>query len=190
MNYILIILLAYTLYFIGNIVFDAFIAKPISKINNGDEQPVFALEGQETLAEEQNALRENFNEFEVKNVTVENVEGISTDEFVDDDDIAEQDVDSFEINAKAKMEQEAYAEFEDDESGDDRFKNISVSDFQENEETPINHAFLNKFQKSLSSNDSKEIEVVQINNEDEILDILQNPDNVISFEYSSMKMVS
>lgn len=188
MNYILIVLVAYVIYFMGIILYDAFIAKPISKINNGEEQPVFALEGQQDLVEEAKAEEENFAEFEVKNVTVDNVEGISTDEFVDDDDIAEQDIETFEINAKAKMEQEAYAEF-DDESDDDKFKNISVSDFQENQENPLNHAFLNKFQKSLTSKDSKEIDVIQINNEEEILEILQNPDNVTSFEYSSMKMV-
>ena len=126
----------------------------------------------------------------VKNVSLENVEVFDTKEFLDDDEIQPQTLDEEEIqiNAKSKMEQEQYSNFDEDESNDSRFNNITVSDFDSHSENTSEYAFLAQFQKSLTVQ-KPESEIIQdIIDDEDVFDIIQEPDLVTSFQHGQLQM--
>lgn len=189
----LIILGLYLLYFAGMILYDLFLNKPKANANS-DDTPVIIMEGQEDLHEQISATVSQTTEedFAIRNVSLENVEVFDTKEFLDDDEIIEQSRDEQEIsiNAKAKMEQEAYADLEneDDTENDDRFNEISVKDFDSVEKSE--YPFLAQYQKIAFDKNSQVQSVEEIIDDEDVFEMLQEPDRITSFEYSNMRYVS
>lgn len=175
------------------ILYDLFLNKPKANANS-DDTPVIIMEGQEDLHEQISATVSQTTEedFAIRNVSLENVEVFDTKEFLDDDEIIEQSRDEQEIsiNAKAKMEQEAYVDLEneDDTENDDRFNEISVKDFDSVEKSE--YPFLAQYQKIAFDKNSQVQSVEEIIDDEDVFEMLQEPDRITSFEYSNTRYVS
>ncbi|RMZ61304.1 hypothetical protein D1632_00390 [Chryseobacterium nematophagum] len=168
MKILFIVLGAYLVYFIGQIIYDAFITKPKSANRDQVEDQSIVLEDHESLVPE--SERE-----ETRVVNFDSVENLDSSDHILNEEIEERTEEQILLDARKKMEEESYIENEASNS------TASFSEVDSN-------SFIMKFQELLQGDNLQTISNEVLKNEIDIQDFLQNATKITSFNYSGVQL--
>lgn len=169
MKILFIVLGAYLVYFIGQIIYDAFIAKPKSANRDQVEDQSIVLEDHESLVPEPEPE-------ETRVVNFDSVESLDSSDHILTEEIKERTEEQILLDAKKKMEEESYIENEASNSA------ASVSEVASN-------SFIMKFQELLQGDNLQTASNEVLKNEIDIQDFLQNATKITSFNYSGVQLL-
>ena len=166
MQVYIIILSAYGFYFLGNILYDGFIAKPkISKVGEGEEEPIFVLEDQEHIVDENQ---------ESQTINFDSIENADNDDIVNVSEIEE------------KTDEEVQTDLNESFQEEENF----TFDLQEeqipNEEN--DKSFISDFKKFLNGNNFEETTSQFVEEDLDVLSILNNSTKITSYSYANAQI--
>lgn len=164
---------AYVVYFLGNIIYDGFIAKPkVVKSEDGAE-PTFVLEDQ---------ILENTENEESQLVNFDAVEQFENDDKVVFDELHEKTDEEINLEFEKKLQEEQYLEnLEKDEAI------ASVLD-DENNVSDSEQSFIASFKKYLKGDNITEKSSEIIQEDFDVLSFLNNPTKITSFDYANAQL--
>jgi lipopolysaccharide export LptBFGC system permease protein LptF len=167
-----IILSVYAVYFLGNIIYDGFIAKPkVVKSEDGNE-PTFVLEDQ---------IPQNIDAEESQVVNFDSVEQFENDDKVILSDLEEKSDEEINVEFEKKMQdEEELTNFEKENS-------FSASghpgEIQDSEQS-----FIASFTKFLKGENARETSKEVIEDDLDVLSFLNNPTKITSFSYANAQL--
>lgn len=195
----LIIIGCYLAYFLAQIIYDAFIAKPVRVVNNDDDLNVIQHDHVSNENVDPNAPIDEttyVDSVSPQIINFENVETTKSDSAVDFDDLEDNDEDGVQLVLDKKNQEENYYDVENDNSTSE------ISNMEENFEpqeeiqpTEVlskennQNNFISSFQNFLKGDNAKTINTENVSDDLDVLNIINDATNITSFSYSNVKMI-
>lgn len=195
----LIIIGCYLAYFLAQIIYDAFIAKPARVINNDDDLNVIQHDHVSNENVDPNALIDEttyVDSVSPQIINFENVETTKSDSAVDFDDLEDNDEDGVQLVLDKKNQEENYYDVENDNSTSE-ISNMEekFEPQEENQTTEVlsnennQNNFISSFQNFLKGDNAKTINTENVSDDLDVLNIINDATNITSFSYSNVKMI-
>ncbi|MCT2409985.1 hypothetical protein NZD88_20715 [Chryseobacterium antibioticum] len=169
MKILFIVLSAYGIYFLGQIIYDAFIAKPKSANRDQSEDQAIILEDHDAIVPEPE---------ETKVINFDAVENLDSNDQIFAEEIEERSDEQILLDARKKMEEETYIESEY-VSEDNSVIEIPESN---------SNSFIMKFRELLQGENLQTYSNEVIENNIDVLDFIENATKISSFNYAEVQL--